>query len=112
MFKVQLLNSNTKFRKCWNNKNKVEKIKLNFSVLYCDSVGMLVDNKSHCSSTNSVNKPLALYSVSVDYQPLFFILSINIVLPFHTLFLQTRLKHENCRNCDEIVFSFLCFSIK
>ena len=68
-----------------------KKIKLNFSVLYCDSVGMLADHKSHCSSTNSVNKPLALYSVSVDYQPLFFIPPhsiINSQLNKKTVFVQ------------------------
>lgn len=47
---------------------------LELSALYCDNVTMLVDSGRHCSSTNAVGKPLAFYSVSVKYQPLFFIL--------------------------------------
>lgn len=56
-----------------------KKIKLNFSMRYCDNVGTLVDNNSHCSSTNSVRKPLVLYNVSVNYLPLFFIFPHNVI---------------------------------
>lgn len=54
-------------------------ITLNLSMLHCDSVTMLVDERGKCSSTNVKGKPLALYNVNVNYQPLFFMFPIKMV---------------------------------
>lgn len=48
------------------------------SVTWCDNIASVI-NRS-CSSGNPLNKPLAIYRVATDYQPLFFIFPIqNIV---------------------------------
>lgn len=56
-----------------------KKITLGLSILYCDDVTALVDNSKRCSSTNATGKPLALYNVSVNYQPLFFTFPPSVI---------------------------------
>lgn len=43
------------------------------SILYCDNLSYLATEQNRCSTTISVDKPLALYQLTVNYQPLFFI---------------------------------------
>lgn len=56
-------------------------VDIDLSILYCDSIATVVHNLSGCSSSNALNKPLALYQVSIDYQPLFFIFPREFTIP-------------------------------
>lgn len=57
---------------------------MSVSVQYCDDITALIEKSNHCSSTHAVGKQLALYHVSIDYQPLFFL--------FPTVMVGQRLK--------------------
>lgn len=46
---------------------------MSVSAQYCYNIEALIENDKHCSSTDAVGKPLALYHVNMHYQPLFFL---------------------------------------
>lgn len=56
-----------------------ENIAISSSARYCNNINELIDNAKHCSSTHATGKPLALYLVNIDYQPLFFLFPAVIV---------------------------------
>lgn len=55
-------------------------VDVDLSILYCDSIATIVHDTGGCSLTSALNKPLALYKVSIDYQPLFFIFPRDITV--------------------------------
>ncbi|WP_367272951.1 TadE/TadG family type IV pilus assembly protein [Candidatus Symbiopectobacterium sp.] len=48
-------------------------IEVHVSARYCDDVTALIENVKYCSSIHATGKPLALYHVNINYQPLFFL---------------------------------------
>ena len=55
-------------------------VDVDLSILYCDSLETMIRKISHCSSNITFDKPLALYRLSIDYQPLFFIFPREITV--------------------------------
>lgn len=54
-------------------------VKIEQSIKSCSDIDMLIASPARCSSEQHKNNPLALYSVKIEYKPVFFIFPSNFV---------------------------------